>query len=839
MNMAGTIDDPFFVDEQERLSALASYNILDTPDEQGFDDIVLLATQLCHTPVALISFVDQSRQWFKARIGFPRCETSLNESVCAHALAQTTVLQIPDLTLDPRTQANPLVTADPHLRFYAGAPLVAPDQRVLGTLCVIDHLPRPAGLTQEQLTGLQALARQVMSQMELRRSLQSRDALLTERETTRRERNAFATVQAAIASAGGHIDVILNALVAGTMQAVPAAEGGVLELVDGDILEYRAVQGSLAPFVGERVRLSDSLAGHCVRASAPILAADVLADPRTNRDLALRLKSRSAVLAPVTRGDQVLGVLKLQSSLPNAFTARDLQITQLFSAAATAGLTEVSEVAALKAVEIKDAYWRDLFERLREGFIVGRVIRDDVGHIVDWRYEEVNKAWGDLVGVSSQDAVGHTIREVFPGIEDEWIQDFAQVVDHGRSITFTRRAGDMARWYEGRAHKITDDTFAVLFLEVTERVLAERARRANEARKEALLELGDRLRDIETVPQMTQVAAEIVGRTMGVTRAGFGRLDATAEYVEIEPDWTVAGMSSIAGRHRFADYGDIRADLMRGEPLIIEDVRTDPRTAPDPGPMLAVQIHALINMPVRERGRTVSVFIVQDSRPRHWTAEEVGFLRAVADRLEVGVARLQSEHQQRLLNYELSHRMKNTLAMVQAVAVQTLKSVPDREAVEAFTRRLHALSTAHDVLLDENWTAAKIETIATATLLRLTLPERFQVSGPAIELGPRATLSLSLLLHELMTNAMKYGSLSCEGGHVKISWHAEDAGDDTRLILAWREHGGPPPREPSRRGFGSRLIRMGLVGTGGVELRYPASGFEADFEAPLDQVRHS
>ncbi len=160
--------------EAQRLAALISYNILDTIPEQGFDDIVLLATQICETPVALVSLVTSERQWFKARIGFDPCETPLSQSVCAHALWRPGLLIIPDLTLDPRTRNNTLVTEDPHIRFYAGARLETPRGEVLGTLCVIDGKPRPEGLTAGQTIALEALARQVMTQLELRRTAAER-----------------------------------------------------------------------------------------------------------------------------------------------------------------------------------------------------------------------------------------------------------------------------------------------------------------------------------------------------------------------------------------------------------------------------------------------------------------------------------------------------------------------------------------------------------------------------------------------------------------------------------------------------------------------------------------
>ena len=166
------------INDVQRLAALASYDILDTPPEEGFDDIVKLARQLCAVPVALISLVAADRQWFKARSGFPSCETDLNSSVCAHALTGPEILIIPDLTRDSRALANPLVTGEPYIRFYAGAPLRTGGGLVLGTLCVIDTVPRPEGLTPDQADALEALARQVMAQMNLHRAMGRSDTAL-------------------------------------------------------------------------------------------------------------------------------------------------------------------------------------------------------------------------------------------------------------------------------------------------------------------------------------------------------------------------------------------------------------------------------------------------------------------------------------------------------------------------------------------------------------------------------------------------------------------------------------------------------------------------------------
>jgi len=165
---------------RDRLAALARYGILDTPPEPGFDDIVLLATRVCEAPVALVSLVAADRQWFKARIGFPPCETPLSQSVCAHALREDEILVISDLAADARTRANTLVTADPFIRFYAGAVLRTPEGVAIGSLCVIDTQPRPGGLTPMQADSLKALARQVVGQLELRRFILERETALTE-----------------------------------------------------------------------------------------------------------------------------------------------------------------------------------------------------------------------------------------------------------------------------------------------------------------------------------------------------------------------------------------------------------------------------------------------------------------------------------------------------------------------------------------------------------------------------------------------------------------------------------------------------------------------------------
>ena len=153
--------------EKQRLKVLWQYDVLDTVPEEMFDDLTELAAGICEAPIALISLVDEDRQWFKSKVGVTIGETSRDVSFCAHAIQQEGLFIVPDATRDDRFANNPLVVSDPKIRFYAGAPLITPDGHALGTLCVIDKVPRV--LRPEQQQALRVLARHVMTQLELRR----------------------------------------------------------------------------------------------------------------------------------------------------------------------------------------------------------------------------------------------------------------------------------------------------------------------------------------------------------------------------------------------------------------------------------------------------------------------------------------------------------------------------------------------------------------------------------------------------------------------------------------------------------------------------------------------
>jgi GAF domain-containing protein len=161
---------PIPADEVERLRTLRSYKILDTKPEERFDELTRLAALICGVPISLISLIDTDRQWFKSRFGLDVQETPRAQAFCTHAIMQPELFVVPDASKDERFANNPLVTGDLNIRFYAGEPLAARDGHVLGTLCVIDHVPHT--LTDAQKEALKIVGRLVIANFELRRDLQ-------------------------------------------------------------------------------------------------------------------------------------------------------------------------------------------------------------------------------------------------------------------------------------------------------------------------------------------------------------------------------------------------------------------------------------------------------------------------------------------------------------------------------------------------------------------------------------------------------------------------------------------------------------------------------------------
>ncbi|MGI8956439.1 MAG: GAF domain-containing protein [Chthoniobacterales bacterium] len=178
--MLAPLGYPVPTNEADRLRALRSYKILDTKPEERFDELTQLAAIICGVPISLITLIDADRQWFKSKVGLELDETPRTQAFCTHAIMQPQMFVVEDATKDQRFANNPLVTGDPHIRFYAGAPLATSDGHLLGTMCVIDREPRK--LTPDQKKALEILGRQVIANMELRSNLRELTSALAARD---------------------------------------------------------------------------------------------------------------------------------------------------------------------------------------------------------------------------------------------------------------------------------------------------------------------------------------------------------------------------------------------------------------------------------------------------------------------------------------------------------------------------------------------------------------------------------------------------------------------------------------------------------------------------------
>jgi anti-sigma regulatory factor (Ser/Thr protein kinase) len=233
--------------ETARLAALRRYRILDTEAEQAFDDLTFLASQICGTPLALITLLDERRQWFKARVGIDAAETARTIAFCARTIQQDGLFVIPDTLADERFRENPLVTGKPwRVRFYAGAPLVTQDGHALGSLCVLDRVPRT--LTSNQRAALDALRRQVVAQLELRLNVDELARALRERDLAEQaEQQLLQELQTALANAR-HLAALLPLCSACQFDIViPADHAAINTVTDG---------------VAEALRGKPGVAGH-------------------------------------------------------------------------------------------------------------------------------------------------------------------------------------------------------------------------------------------------------------------------------------------------------------------------------------------------------------------------------------------------------------------------------------------------------------------------------------------------------------------------------------------------------------------------------------------------
>jgi PAS domain S-box-containing protein len=734
--------------ERRRLKVLADYEIMDSVAEPGFDDIVRIAAQLCGTPIALITLIDDRRQWFKAKVGTDVTETARDIAFCDHALDRDDVLEVADLTADPRFRDNPLVTGDARLRFYAGAPLAAPNGEKLGTLCVLDTQPRR--LTDGQREALSALSRQVMALLAARRKLASR------REID--QRHGF-ILESAVDYA------IVSMKMDGTVTSWNEGAVRIMGWTEEDMCGS-ACHRFFTP--------EDCEAGVPEREMGLALSHGRGKDERWHlKKDGTRFWANGEMMPLTDDDDRPIGFIKI---------LRDRTRQRL-------------EYERLKAVE----------ERFQ-------IALDAAGFVGSWdwnvRTDQLRADAKFCTFFSVDPALGETGLPLNVFVEGIHPDDRAWVLERVRDCIevtgvfneeyrLLKKDGEV-RWITARGRCYYDEDgepthYPGVAVDTTDRKLAELARAESETRMRHALDAGE-LGTWEATLELENL-----------------HWDArTRELLGHAPDETLDYHDSFL-RHVHPDDRERVGEAVTGAVGSDGALDIEFRTIDHAGHQRCV--HAL--------GAVVG------ETPKRF----LGTVRDVSD------VRAAEEHRA-LLTGELQHRIKNTLAVVQAIVSQSLRNATTpAEARDTIGNRLKVLAEAHDLLTRASWTAAPIRSIVNGAIQLLGEQSgRIRVDGPDVRLNAKAALALAMGLHELATNAAKYGALSNADGHIGLYWNVEIE-DQALFSLVWKEHGGPEVVAPSRVGFGTRLLQSLGCDLGGKALIvYEPDGVRWSVVSTLGQI---
>jgi two-component sensor histidine kinase/CheY-like chemotaxis protein len=374
--------------------------------------------------------------------------------------------------------------------------------------------------------------------------------------------------------------------------------------------------------------------------------------------------------------------------------------------------------------------------------------------------------------------------------------------------------------------------------ETTDLVLAQR-------RMRFLLELGEALRATSDPHSACGVAVEMLGRHLGVQRAGVGELHPRGTSVEIVAEWADDGMLSIGRNVDLSVVAEIfDATLRQGRVLNVRDARHDPLTAA-PAVLDAFEaagIRATLVVPRTEAGRLVANLYLHSAQPRDWTDAELALAEQVLERTWRWIERERAVQRERMLAREIDHRARNTLAVVQSLVRQT-RAASMRDLRDRIEDRIIALARTHSLLAEDHWSGVELGALVEQELAPYVsgAAPRAVFRGPTVPLTPELAQSLALVLHELTTNAVKHGALAAEDGALEVRWHIDDANE---LVLDWLEKAPPgsaPASEPRRRGFGTQLfgavIERQLKGR--LEKRWHQAGLACRLVVPLTERKPS
>ena len=659
--------------EDERLEALARYGVLDTPREPEFDDLVRLAADVFEAPIAVVNLIAEGRQWFKAEVGIGADELPLDVSICAHAILRQGIFVVPDTTQDDRFALNPLVTGDPGLRFYAGALLETPEGLPLGTVCVLDTKPRPDGITDRQRLTLEVLARQVVTQLELRRALAKRDRRADQLEAEVQGRRDAET---ALEQTTRRLDAVLS----NTRMAVF--------------------------LMNERQ--------HCVyaNAAAEMLSGYTFAEMqgRTLHDVVHHKKPDGSHYpleeCPIDRAFPE----RAQMSGEELFVAPDGSFYPVAFTASPVSNDEGCPIGTvIEARNITEERARDA--ALRESEAKFRLMADAVPQII-WltdaagNIEFFNKQWFDYVDSPDMppSADDVAMRYIHPDDQAATKAAFAEARRTGTRYMVEHRirsAGGDHRWFLVRGEPHRDEKTGQVIrwfgtsVDINDRRLTEEALRQSEARLAFLDRLGGATAALADADAVLATTTRLVGEHLGLSVCAYADMDEDQDGFTIRGDWAAPGSRSIVGHYSLADFGKLAVkNLGAGLPLVVNDNLHE--LAPEEAATFqSIGIAATICMPLVKEGRLIALMAIHDRVPRVWTEAELSLLREVTARSWAHVERVGAVAELRELNDTLECQVEE-----RAAALRLFENIvqSDRSPICAFDQsyRLIAFNRAHN-----------------------------------------------------------------------------------------------------------------------------------------------
>jgi PAS domain S-box-containing protein len=608
--------------ESDRVAALDAYAILDTPAEADFDDLVRLATDTFDAPIGVINLVAGDRQWFKAERGIGARTLPLDVSICAHALLGGDLTIVPDLRADPRFAANPLVTAPGGLRFYAGALLRNPAGLPIGTICVLDRVARPQGITPHQQLVLEVLARQVMTQLELRRALaeqarradviaaittqhgHSQDAL---REVEQRYRLAALVTNDAIWDwdfATNH--VVWNAALEEShghrlAEVEPSGDWWIAQIhpddrarIDGSI--HAAIDGDDDSWTDEyRFRRADGTyasildRGHVIRD----------ADGRATRmigamlDMTERQESRAALAISEER-------LRLATEAAEVgFWDLDVVEDVLIWPPIVKRMFGIAADVPVSLQDFRDGLHPDDFEATSAA--LAAAIDPDQRALYDVEYRTIGKEDGLVRWVAAK----------------------------GRGVFAA----------DGQCLRVVGTA-----IDVTTRKQADQALQESERRLRFLRLLDETLQSAIDAPGAMAAVAALLARQLNASRCAYADVDADSDRFIIRNDYAAPGVASSTGIYSLGLFGSRAvANMHGGQTLVVRDVPREIAPADGRDMFRSIGIDAIICCPLVKEGRLVAMMAVHQDRPRDWQDAEIALVEAAVERCWAHVQRIGAE----------------------------------------------------------------------------------------------------------------------------------------------------------------------------------------------------